>query len=65
MSYKKHDIDAEAQAIIHDMAEKAEALEIEVEAYTKAATQYIKKNPLKSTAFAALAGIFLGKLLGR
>ncbi len=60
-----HVLKADAEELIHDVTEKAQHLEQEVEAYTKAAKQYITKNPLKSTAIAAFAGVLIGKLFGK
>jgi ElaB/YqjD/DUF883 family membrane-anchored ribosome-binding protein len=64
MSYNKREVESEAENLIHSMTEKAEAIEHEVEAYAKQTTQYIKKNPVKSTVIAAVAGILFGKFFG-
>ncbi|MFI4956363.1 MAG: hypothetical protein ACHQAX_04045 [Gammaproteobacteria bacterium] len=65
MSNKVHHIEKDIESRIEDLKEKAEEIEQEVEVYTKAVGQYIKKNPIKSTIIAGVAGIFLGKLLGK
>ncbi len=64
MTTRKHDVESEAESLIREINEKAETIEDELEAYTKATTNYIKKNPVKSTVIAAVAGIIVGKLLG-
>lgn len=72
MTNKVHHIEKDVESRIEEMKEKANEIkekaheiEEEVEAYAKIAKQYIKKNPVKSTVIAGIAGIFIGKLLGR
>ena len=65
MTNKVHHIEKDIESRIEELKGKAEEIEQEVEVYTKAVTHYIKKNPVKSTIIAGVAGIFLGKLLGK
>ena len=64
MSNKVHHIENDIESRLEDLKVKAEEIEVEVEVYTKAVAQYIKKNPIKSTVMAGVAGLLLGKLLG-
>lgn len=47
------------------LREKSQHLEHEFKRYSEDTEQYIKKNPVKSTIFAGIAGLLLGKLLSK
>lgn len=65
MTNKVHTIEKDVEARIEELRERAHEIEEDMEAYAKAAKQYIKKNPIKSTVLAGIAGIVLGKLLSK
>lgn len=60
---KLHAIESNAEAMLKNVRERKEAVELELELFSKVAAAYIKKNPLKSTAMAGVVGILIGKLL--
>lgn len=53
------------EAFFTRMKEKSEHLEHELKRYGDNTEQYIKKNPVKSTILAGIAGLILGKFLSR
>jgi ElaB/YqjD/DUF883 family membrane-anchored ribosome-binding protein len=52
-------------AFFSRMMEKGEHLEEELKKYGDTLDVYIKKNPVKSTVIAGVAGLLLGKFLSR
>lgn len=56
---------AKAEALFHELASKSGRITSEMKDYTEATTQYIRRHPVRSTIFAGIAGIILGKLLSK
>jgi ElaB/YqjD/DUF883 family membrane-anchored ribosome-binding protein len=54
---------ANGEAFFTVMKEKGEHMEQEVKKYADNVESYIKQHPVKSTIFAGIAGLILGKFL--
>lgn len=58
-------IEANGEALFTRIREKSEHWEHELKKYGDNADQYIRKNPVKSTIMAGIAGLLLGKFLSK
>jgi ElaB/YqjD/DUF883 family membrane-anchored ribosome-binding protein len=54
-----------AESLFTRMREKGEHFEHELKRYSDTVDTYIRKNPVKSTIMAGIAGLLLGKLLSK
>lgn len=61
----EHRAAAKTEALLHEIASKSGKITSEVQEYTDATAQYIRRHPVRSTIIAGLAGIIVGKLLSK
>jgi ElaB/YqjD/DUF883 family membrane-anchored ribosome-binding protein len=61
----EHNASAKAEALIHEIAQRSSKLGSDVQEYTDATAQYIRRHPVRSTIIAGVAGLILGKLLSK
>lgn len=62
---KNNHCEEQGRAFFTRMLEKGEHLEDELKKYGDSMDIYIKKNPVKATVIAGVAGLILGKFLAR
>lgn len=61
----EHNTAAKAEAFLHEIANKSSKISSDVQEYTDATAQYIRRHPVRSTLIAGIAGLIIGKLLSK